>query len=432
MRRNPRIMPVSERDINSLTHKALQILKTGLDYKLRREQQFWERKRKRDEEEQREFDEVYPDQKSKINYKALSTLADTLTGSTVINQAGFTYKDVRGQKIDGLLQVVAAKAYATIETNIYAMTALDTSKVVSDPKTKAHKDQTDAYTYIVSAFVGGGRNAPIARMVGDKRKQNILNIDFNVQDYSFEAVAQIINVPKDSFAYAILFNAVKRVVYHEFIHAMESFPKEYTPQIIEEEGFLNRLDEDFEDYLEAKFSKTGNLHADDYYDQLTERRAYLSEVLNEILYYNSYKGKLLQSFYAKRPEELAKDSPQFLRMRKKMSDDTEYYYYQVIYQFQKEYDPNTFVHFMPLDQSRKRKGFQIVQDYWRHGGGSRASHEWSESLKPIYMQRQFRQRERTGTRSWDDIVFSADTADLHESEKPIKATGANFSKFFNF
>ena len=54
---------------------------------------------------------------------------------------------------------------------------------------------------------------------------------------------------------------------------------------------------------------------------------------------------------------------------------------QAIHQFQKEYDPKTFVHFMPLHEHSVKKGRIVINRYW-WAKGKAQNRTWENSIMP--------------------------------------------------
>ena len=164
---------------------------------------------------------------------------------------------------------------------------------------KTWNEDHDIYAYLVSQMFGEGSQTSRSRQMGTKQKQVFIQIKLK-SPLSFGEAIKALSVKPGSIGYNILFNRIKEVVLHEFIHAMESTPKEWDRQAIptlEEyyeylELYAKRLESKPKRRRRQLISKwKKNFPGEEidpygiYINEPKEQRAYLSQVLNEIVDY---------------------------------------------------------------------------------------------------------------------------------------------------
>lgn len=391
-RKNPRLMPVSEDDVNALTHKAIQLAKSGLESKVRQFQRATFTSGEHDENEvYREYKaKRYPNKEDILDMpvqllpsasygripksrsssgKSIRQIVkgDGKNDDFVLSSAGFTYTDVRGKSIDGLLSITIDDRRSQIPTN--------TSEInwqrLND---KTPNENHDIYAYWISTLFRSASATQRSRLKDSKQKQVFIKIRMS-REFSFRDTIKLLDIKKGSLAYDILFNHLKEIVMHEFIHAMESMPQEWEPSAFEsledilaqdvslDWHKLDSLTKRRRKQLISKWKKNfPNRDIDPYgiyINEPKERRAYLSQVLNEIVdYYQKKDGGMEQAFFTARPEMLAEKSSWLVENVEYFYPETESYFLSAIYQFQQEFENYNLPKYQHFD---KKTGYQILE-----------------------------------------------------------------------
>jgi hypothetical protein len=427
-RKNPRLMPMSEDDIIALTHKAIQLAKSGLESKVRQFQ------RSKDLEGHKN----YPSKKEILErtvgmmpanigrgptsrFQGMSTI-DVASGNQVsntsnfiLNFAPFTYSDIRGNEIDGMLAIAVNEESKSF---VPPLKGLRWSMLNANTM----NNEIKMYAYLVSSLFTSATARPKQRAKGSKEKQLQLNVVIN-PEYSFGDTIKLLSVEQGTLAYEMLFHSLKRIILHEFIHAMEVVPEETEDgQLIRVMNFLDnelqaeRMMKEWKRYFPNKeFSAFGI-----YINEPLERRAYLSQILNEIVnYYTSGYGDnevFDEAFFAARPEELALKSKWYRSHMSYMFPPTVDYFLSAIYQFQQEfYDYNLPRYYDLMDEIFEG------QYLWKD---RRKKYSQGESTK---RKREKERHRRLG--SQNDFVPSY--LDDYLDDPPQQTTPSNFEKFLN-
>ena len=195
----------------------------------------------------------------------------------------------------------------------------------------------------------------------------------------------------------------KKVVLHEFIHAMESTPKEWDPQAIptlEEyveylELYLKKLESQPKrkrKQLISKWKKNFPGKEIDpygiYINEPKEQRAYLSQVLNDIVdYYQKKDGGMKQVFFTDRPEILAQRSPWLVDHAQYFYPSTESFFLSAIYQFQQEFDDYNLPRYKTFDATKGKRILEKREDQRSRKAAAEREKQYQEYLKRKPSQR---------------------------------------------
>lgn len=434
-RKNPRLMPVSEDDIDALTHKAIQLAKSGLEAKVRQFQKSKGLEGRRRYPSKKEILErgigTIPSgsmgQIPQSRFKGFSTVDIAsgnqvgTTGNFILNFAPFTYSDIRGNEIDGML-AIAVKGYSV--NFVPRLKGLRWSRLNTDTM----NNEIKMYAYLVSSLFTSATARPKPRAKGSKEKQLQLNVVIN-SEYSFGDTIKLLSVEPGTLSYEILFHSIKRVILHEFIHAMEIVPEETKAgqlnrvmSFADHELQAERMMKEWKKYFPHKeFSAFGI-----YINEPLERRAYLSQILNEIVnYYTNGYGEdevFDDAFFSARPEELALKSKWYRSHMQYMFPPTMDYFLSAIYQFQQEfYDYNLPRYYDLMDEIFEGKYL------WRD---RRSQYSRGQSTKEKRERRRLEKFEPTSFLFDEEpMFFEPDREDKPAGESLRQGTRENFLDF---
>ena len=433
-RKNPRLMPVSEDDVDALTHKAIQLAKSGLEAKVRQFQKSKDSEGKRRYPSKEKILEMpvgmipYAMGRTPKSRGAGASILSTVEGRQnqdfyTLNNAGFTFTDVRGVSIDGLLSIVIPEKGRI--SNVFKE-EINWNRL----NNKTWNEDHDIYAYLLSRMFGEGSQVSSSREKGTKQKQVFLKLKLKTP-LSFGDAIKALSVKPDSIGYDILFNRIKEVVLHEFIHAMESTPKEWDRQAI------STLEEYFE-YLElyakrlrsqskrrrrqliSKWKKNFPGEEIDpygiYINEPKEQRAYLSQVLNEIVdYYQKKDGSMKQAFFTDRPETLAQRSRWLVDHAHYFYPSTESFFLSAIYQFQQEFDSYNLPRYQTFDATKGDEILRARREQRRREENAERERRYQEYLK------------RKQSQSRGDIPVDPTKP---AGESLMQATNDNFARLF--